>query len=310
MNLGYIKQHFTIWIWFVPGCHSHRSPAVRRSGSVGWASLSTASLPTWSSWLLQLWQEKTEHVRVWKQSQRLPPTCSPSAKTHNTCRQLHQWISSTFCSLRLCVSVPEKPSVWVLTCSIFISAVRLHLVAQSIPNMKGMWDIHGFGEQVRNGHAVDKLTKYFWVWRGEREENVPFLDSDKVERHLSVGEGLLVQVAAVTSDERGHVVAWGEQTCTWTSGPSPISTKVNLNIYKPKKTFKLKLQYSKMSLMGLYICHDPGFSFGPFYGAFWQRLGVTFGCKHLLNSPLSTFPLIHVVQIWPNIWWLRVQPCL
>lgn len=38
-------------------------------------------------------------------------------------------------------------------------------------------------------------------------ESVPFLDSDKVERHLSVSEGLLIQVAAVTSDECGHVVA-------------------------------------------------------------------------------------------------------
>lgn len=36
---------------------------------------------------------------------------------------------------------------------------------------------------------------------------LPFLDSDKVEGHLSVGEGLLIEIAAVASDKRGHVVA-------------------------------------------------------------------------------------------------------
>lgn len=38
-------------------------------------------------------------------------------------------------------------------------------------------------------------------------ENLPFLDPAKVKRHLSVGEGLLVQIAAVASDKCGHVVA-------------------------------------------------------------------------------------------------------
>lgn len=45
-------------------------------------------------------------------------------------------------------------------------------------------------------------------WGGVRnEKRLPLLDSAKVESHLSVGEGLLVQIAAVASDERGHVVA-------------------------------------------------------------------------------------------------------
>lgn len=39
------------------------------------------------------------------------------------------------------------------------------------------------------------------------EKRLPFLHSAKVESHLSVGEGLLVEIAAVAPDERGHVVA-------------------------------------------------------------------------------------------------------
>lgn len=38
----------------------------------------------------------------------------------------------------------------------------------------------------------------------------PFLHSGEIESHLTVGEGLLVQVPAVPSDERRHVVAWME----------------------------------------------------------------------------------------------------
>lgn len=41
----------------------------------------------------------------------------------------------------------------------------------------------------------------------DKRETVPFLDSAEVESHLSVGESLLVEIAAVASDERGHVVA-------------------------------------------------------------------------------------------------------
>lgn len=42
---------------------------------------------------------------------------------------------------------------------------------------------------------------------GEKIETLPFFDSVKVERHLSVGEGLLVEIAAVASDKCGHVIA-------------------------------------------------------------------------------------------------------
>lgn len=54
---------------------------------------------------------------------------------------------------------------------------------------------------------LDEMLPLIAYW-----ENLPFLDPAKVKRHLSVGEGLLVQIAAVASDKSGHVVAWGGQT--------------------------------------------------------------------------------------------------
>lgn len=38
-------------------------------------------------------------------------------------------------------------------------------------------------------------------------ESLPFLDTTKVKSHLSVGEGLFVEIAAVAPDEGGTVVA-------------------------------------------------------------------------------------------------------
>lgn len=37
--------------------------------------------------------------------------------------------------------------------------------------------------------------------------DLPLLHSGEVKSHLTVGEGLLVQVSSVPSDERRHVVA-------------------------------------------------------------------------------------------------------
>lgn len=50
-------------------------------------------------------------------------------------------------------------------------------------------------------------AKIFTQAVGEKIETLPFFDSVKVKRHLSVGEGLLVQIAAVPSDKCGHVIA-------------------------------------------------------------------------------------------------------
>lgn len=75
-------------------------------------------------------------------------------------------------------------------------------------------------ETVQNqGHRRSPCVFETGTWWAKRFNSVrltrrdakgpdsPFLHSDKVERHLSVGKGLLVQVAAVASDERRHVVA-------------------------------------------------------------------------------------------------------
>ena len=38
--------------------------------------------------------------------------------------------------------------------------------------------------------------------------DIPFLDLGEVESHLAIGEGLLIQVAAVSSDEGRHIISY------------------------------------------------------------------------------------------------------
>ena len=42
--------------------------------------------------------------------------------------------------------------------------------------------------------------------------DIPFLDLGEVESHLAIGEGFLIQVAAVSSDEGRHIISynWGQ----------------------------------------------------------------------------------------------------
>lgn len=41
--------------------------------------------------------------------------------------------------------------------------------------------------------------------------NVPFLDSGEIKSHLAVGEGFLIQVSSISSDECRHVIAYIEK---------------------------------------------------------------------------------------------------
>ncbi len=60
--------------------------------------------------------------------------------------------------------------------------------------------------------------------------NLPFLDTAKVESHLPVGKGLLVQIAAVASDKRGHVITCGRHTHTSKQAQSPLSAQSRLTV--------------------------------------------------------------------------------
>lgn len=135
-------------------------------------------------------------------------------------------MSNTPLCIHLCTQyTPVKPCTWL---SAMLEVTEFMFVRIHGPT-RPRWDVRYSdvcGEQVRSVHflAAEKADKSFLIdkkinnkwWNDnaagqyrEKWEPIPFLDSAKVESHLSVGEGLLIEIAAVASDKCGHVITWG-----------------------------------------------------------------------------------------------------
>lgn len=102
-------SNLTKWLCSLLASHSHQNPAARQSGSAGWAFLSTASLPSWSSSLPRLWHggrsREREHLAAFKRRDsdphavRLPTQRAPVCACQDY--SLNQPVWSLFCSLHL-----------------------------------------------------------------------------------------------------------------------------------------------------------------------------------------------------------------
>lgn len=152
-------------------CHSHQNPAVCRSGSVGWAFLSTASLLTWSSSLPQLWHggrnRKCENLAAAAHTYILAACQNTEHLSVPAPTSLIYILESVFAffsaSQRDLLSASEKQShplwVWVLTHSIFISALSTRSKTMHLAQRRAA------GSWVHPTHGRDPCALFWWIWR-------------------------------------------------------------------------------------------------------------------------------------------------